>query len=251
MKIAGFIKTSLVEWPGKIASVIFVPGCNFRCPFCHNRDLVDPFRIKGLRDFSEKSVLEDLKKRRKFIDGVVISGGEPTLQPDLPEFLEKCRGLGLETMIETNGTKPGVIAILLSRYLVDFLALDFKGPLDNRYAKIVGFKNFDPKIWMGSFEIILRSGIPFELRTTVVPGIHNEKVLLEMAGQLKKIIENCKLPACQTGRKIENCSWYFQNFQPKNCLDPKFEKIKPFSKIELEEILKAAEKIIPEVKIRS
>jgi len=244
MKIAGFIKTSLVEWSGKIASVIFVPGCNFRCPFCHNRDLVDPFRIRELQDFSEKSVLEDFKKRRKFIDGVVISGGEPTLQPDLPEFLEKCRGLGLETMIETNGTKPGVIAILLSRYLVDFIALDFKGPLDSRYARVVGLKKFAPEIWMRSFKIILKSGIPFELRTTVVPGIHDEKVLLEMARQLKKILRNEDI-------KKLRANWCFQNFQPKNCLDPKFEKIKPFSKIEIEEILKAVEKIIPEVKIRS
>jgi pyruvate formate lyase activating enzyme len=205
---------------------------------------VDPGRIKGLQDFSEQSILEELKKRRRFIDGVVISGGEPTLQPDLPEFLEKCQKLDLETMIETNGTKPGVIAILLSRYLVNFLALDFKGPLDNRYAKIVGLKNFSSKIWIKSLKIILHSGIPFELRTTVVPGVHDEKVLLEMARQLKKILRNEDI------KKLK-ANWYFQNFQPKNCLDPKFEKIKPFSKIELEEILKAAEKVIPEVKIRS
>lgn len=244
MKIVGFLKTSLAEWPGKIVSVIFVPGCNFRCPFCHNSHLVDLNRIRGLKDYSEESILSDLKKCRKFIDGVVISGGEPTLQPDLPEFLEKCRNLGLETMIETNGTKPEAIASLLSCYLVDFIALDFKGPLDKRYSQIVGLKNFDPKIWIKSFKIILRSSIPFELRTTVVPGIHNGKVLAGMARQLKKIIENCNL-------KIENYSWFLQNFQPQNCLEPKFEKIKPFSKIELEEISKAVKKIIPEVKIRS
>ena len=243
MKIAGFLKTSLVEWPGKIASVIFVPGCNFRCLFCHNRDLVDPLRIRGLKDYSEESVLSDLKKRRRFIDGVVISGGEPTLQLDLSEFLEKCRRLGLETMIETNGTKPGVIAILLSRYLVDFLALDFKGPLDSRYAQVVGLKNFDPKIWIKSLKIILRSGIPFELRTTVVPGVHDEKVLLEMARQLKKILRNEDI-------KKLRANWYFQNFQPKNCLDPEFEKIKPFGKTQLENFLAAVREIVPEAELR-
>jgi len=243
MKIAGFIKTSLIDWPGKIASVIFVPGCNFRCPFCHNSHLVDRKKTKEIKNLSEKSIFEELTRRKEFIDGVVISGGEPTLQLDLPEFLEKCQGLGLETMIETNGTKPEMIAILLSRYLVDFIALDFKGPLNKRYAQIVGLKNFEPKIWIKSLKIILRSGVLLELRTTVIPGIHEEKVLTEMARQLKKIIENCKL-------KIENYPWYLQNFQPQNCLDPEFEKIKPFAKRELEKFLKAVRKIIPEVKIR-
>jgi len=246
MKIAGFLKTSLVEWPGKIVSVIFVPGCNFRCPFCHNSHLVDRKKTKKIKNLNEKSIFEDLRKRKEFLDGVVISGGEPTLQPDLLEFLEKCRGLGLETMIETNGSNPERLKEILSFKfkILDFVALDFKGPLDNRYAQIVGLKNFDPKIWIKSLKVILSFGIPFELRTTVVPGIHNGKILTEMAGQLKKIIENYKL-------KIENYSWYLQNFQPQNCLSPEFEKIKPFSNAELEKILKAVKKIIPEVKIRS
>jgi len=243
MKIAGFIKTSLVEWPGKIASVIFVPGCNFRCPFCHNRDLVDPFRIKGLKDYSEESVLSDLKKRRKFIDGVVISGGEPTLQPDLPQFLEKCCSFGLETMVETNGSKPDVIIKLSNYQIANYFALDFKGPLDSRYAQVVGLKKFAPEIWMRSFKIILKSGIPFELRTTVVPGIHDEKVLLEMARQLKKILRNEEI-------KKLRANWYFQNFQPKNCLDPEFEKIKPFGKTQLENFLAAVREIVPEAKLR-
>ena len=244
MKIAGFIKTSLVDWPGKIVSVVFVPGCNFRCPFCHNSHLVDRKKTKKIKNLSEKSIFEELAKRKEFIDGVVISGGEPTLQPDLAEFLEKCQRLGLETMIETNGSNPeNLEGILNFKFkILNFIALDFKGPLDNRYARVVGLKNFEPEIWIKSLKIILSSGIPFELRTTVVPGIHNGKILTEMAGQLKKIIENYKL-------KIENYSWYLQNFQPQNCLKSTFEKIKPFSKIKLEEFSKAIKKIIPKVKI--
>lgn len=246
MKIAGFLKTSLVEWPGKIASVIFVPGCNFRCPFCHNSHLVDRKKTKKLKNLSEKSIFEELKKRKEFIEGVVISGGEPTLQPDLAKFLEKCRRLNLETMIETNGSNPESLKEILNFKfkILNFAALDFKGPLDRRYAQVVGLKNFDPKIWIKSLKIILHSGVPFELRTTIVPGLHNKKVLGEMARQLKKILRNEDI-------KKLRVNWYLQNFQPKNCLNPKFKKLKPFSKIELEEILKVVKKVIPGVKIRS
>lgn len=240
MKIAGYLKTSLIEWPGKISSVIFVPGCNFRCPFCHNRDLVEPERIKGLQDYSEQSVLTDLKRRKKWIDGAVVTGGEPTLQKDLPEFLKKIKKMGFETMIETNGSRPEAIVILLSRYLVNCLTLDFKAPLDQSYAQAVGLKNFDPKIWPESLKLILKSKIPFELRTTVVPGIHDEKVLTQMAKQLKKLAT----------RNPQPINWFIQTFQPKNCLEPKFQKIKPFSRSEMEQFVNSVKKIIPSVALR-
>jgi len=243
MKIAGFIRTSLVDWPGKIASVVFVPGCNFRCPFCHNSHLVDRKKTKKLKNLSEKSIFEELEKRKEFIEGVVISGGEPTLQTDLLEFLERCQKLGLETMIETNGSNPESLKEILNFKfkILNFIALDFKGPLNKRYAQIVGLKNFAPKIWIKSLKVILRFRIPFELRTTIVPGLHDERTLIEMAQQIKKFaIRNSQLS-----------NWFLQNFQPQNCLDPKFEKTKPFSKIELEGFSKAVGKILPEVKIRS
>jgi len=243
MKIAGFLKTSLAEWPGKIVSVIFVPGCNFRCPFCHNSHLVDRKKTKKLKTLSEKLIFEELKKRKEFIEGVVVSGGEPTLQPDLAKFLEKCRRLNLETMIETNGSNPERLKEILNFKfkILNFVALDFKGPLDSCYAKVVGLKNFDPKIWIKSLKIILRFRIPLELRTTVVPGLHNERILIEMAQQIKKF----------TIRNSQLSNWFLQNFQPQNCLSPEFEKIKPFSKTELEEISEAVRKIIPNVKTRS
>ena len=240
MEIKGFIKTSLIEWPGKISAVIFVSGCNFRCPFCHNSHLVDAKKIAKLPSLSEKQIIIDLKKRRKWIEGVVITGGEPSLQADLPEFLGKLKKLGFETMIETNGGRPELVQKLVTckPAILDFLSLDFKAPLDRHYAKTVGLKNFDPKIWIKSLQAILNSGIPFELRTTIVPGIHDKKTLVKMARQLKKIIGR---------RKV---TWFWQNFQPKNCLDPKFNKLKPYDKMEMEKFLKAVKKIVPGTKIR-
>jgi len=240
MEIKGFIKTSLIEWPGKISAVIFVSGCNFRCPFCHNSHLVDLKKIAKLPSLSEKQIIIDLKKRRKWIEGVVITGGEPSLQADLPEFLGKLKKLGFETMIETNGGRPELVQKLVTckPAILDFLSLDFKAPLDRHYAKTVGLKNFDPKIWIKSLQAILNSGIPFELRTTIVPGIHDKKTLVKMARQLKKIIGR---------RKV---TWFWQNFQPKNCLKPKFNKLKPYDKMEMEKFLKAVKKIIPGTKIR-
>lgn len=219
MKTAGYLKTSLIEWPGKISSVIFVPGCNWRCPFCHNADLVDPKRIKKLPQIAEKEILTDLKKRKKWIDGVVVTGGEPTLQPGLPAFLQKCRTLGFVTMLETNGSKPTMIRKLFDLRLLDYLTMDIKGPLKEEIKK--------------SLKIILKSGVPFELRTTVVPTIHDRQVLEEMAKQLPK-----------------QSTWFLQDFQPKNCLNPKFEKIKPYTKIEMKRLLRVVKKVIPQARLR-
>ncbi len=239
MRIAGLIKTSLIEWPGKISSVIFVSGCNFFCSFCQNADLVEPKKIKKLPAISEKEILKNFKKRKKWLDGVVVSGGEPTLQPDLPDFLKKIKSLGLETMVETNGSKPEVMSNLVMSNLVNYVAIDFKVPLED-YRLLTKIKNIEAKI-KKFFAIILKSKIPFEIRTTIVPGIHNEKILLKMAKQLTKMFK------CSN---IQMFKWQWQNFQPKNCLNPEFIKIKPYSKIELEGFLKAVKKIIPEVKLR-
>lgn len=225
MEIRGYLKTSAIEWSGKISSVLFVPGCNFRCPFCYNRDLVlNPDKLPKI---SEKEVFADLKKRKKWIDAVVVTGGEPTLQSDLDKFLKKVKKLGFLTMIETNGSKPEVLKKLFKKKLLDRISMDIKGPLDFRYAEIVNIKK--------SIRLIFNSGIDFEFRTTVVPTIHNEKILLVMAKQLKR---------------YAGFSWYLQSFQPKTCLDPKFKKIKPFSKMEMEKFLKAVKKIIPGAELR-
>jgi len=233
MKIAGYLKTSLIEWPGKISSVIFVPGCNFRCPFCHNADLVNPKRGHRLPLIGQDEIFADLKKRKKWVDGVVVTGGEPTLQTDLSRFLSRLKRMGFLTMIETNGSKPEIIALLLAGSIIDYIAMDYKGNFDS-YQNFTNVKTQNSNV-KSSMKLILKSGIDFEFRTTVVPGLHNEQVLIQMAKELKQ---------------ISNFKWYLQNFQPKNCLDPKFEKIKPFSRREVENLLKATQKIIPGAELR-
>lgn len=238
MKIVGYLQTSLIEWPGKISSVIFVPGCNFRCPFCHNADLVDPKRIKKLPLIWEKEVLTDLKKRKKWIDGVVMTGGEPLLQQDLDKFLKRLKQMGFKTMVETNGAQADILKKLITSKLVDFVMMDFKAPW-GKYAKVIKVNNFDPKTIKKTIKLLLKSKIPFELRTTIVPGIHDQKTLVEMAKQLKKLVGKKKI------------SWFWQNFQPKNCLDPKFEKVKSYGQNKLDNWLKTTKRYYSGIELRA
>jgi len=259
MKIVGYLRTSLIEWPGKIASVIFTPGCNFRCPFCHNKDLIYRYNLSStegrrgregaeVQKYREDEVLTDLKKRKKWIDGVVITGGEPLLQPDLGRFLKKIKEMKFKTMIETNGSKPEVLKLLIANSppVIDFIAMDFKVPL-GKYEEIVNYQQLtindcssSPKTNLASriresIELILKSGIPFELRTTIVPTIHNGKVLLEMAKDLEL---------------KDSFSWVWQKFSPQKCLDPKFEKLNSFKEKEVRAFKKMTEKTISCSKIR-
>jgi len=236
MEIAGYLQTSLIEWPGKISAVVFVPGCNFRCPFCYNRDLVlNPGKLPRIL---EKEILTDLEKRKKWIDGVVVSGGEPLLSTELLSFLKKIKNRGFLTKIFTNGSNPKFLKQLLAKGLLDEISMDIKGLLDGRYSKAADV-SFDLGKILKSAQLVLESGIEFQFVTTIVPGIHDKKTLVEMAKQLKKIVGRKKIP------------WIWQNFQPKNCLDPKFEKIKPYKKEKLEEFLKAAKKYYPTAELRA
>ena len=240
MEIRGYLKTSAIEWPGKISAVFFVPGCNFRCPFCYNRDLV--LNPEKLPKISEKEVFADLKKRKKWIDAVVVTGGEPTLQSDLDKFLKKVKKLGFLAMMETNGSFTPILQCIVASGLVDRVAMDIKGPLDARYTQISNFR-FPTSNIKKSIKLIFQSGIDFELRTTVVPGIHDKKTLVLMAKQLTKEVQSAKC-------KAQSFRWYLQTFQPKTCLDPEFEKKKPYSKLQMEEFLKAVKKIISGAELR-
>ena len=235
MEIVGYLRTSLIEWPGKIVSVAFVPGCNWRCPFCHNSALVDWQKIAKLPRFPGKRVLADLEERKRWIDGVVVTGGEPTLQPDLGRFLSACQQLGLATKVETNGSQPGVLRDLIKRKLVDYFSLDFKTSLDAQYRKAVGIKDFDFKVIINSLRLLLTSGVSFGLQTTIVPGIHDQKTLIKMAQQLATLVGR---------RKVD---WFWQNFQPRHCLDPRFEKKKPYLKEELEAFFLQVRTYYPQV----
>lgn len=231
MKISGYLPTSLIEWPGEISAVIFIPGCNFRCPFCHNSDLVNPEKVKKLNLIKEEEILADLKKRKKWLDGLAITGGEPTLEKDLKKFSQKVKSLDLKLMVETNGSRPEIIKSL---DLVDFWSLDFKTIWKN-YYQLTGFK-LKEKI-KDSFSFLLKSKKKLRARTTLVPAIHDLKILLKMGQELEKLVSKFR----PLGKDF---SWQWQNFQPKNTLDPKFEKIKPFSEKELKKFCQEIKKKI-------
>lgn len=163
MKIGGFVKSSLVDYPGKVAAVIFTQGCNFRCPYCHNPQLVFPELFTNEIPF--ESVWAFLKERRGLLDGVVFCGGEPTLQDDLSEIVRKVRSLGYVVKLDTNGSNPDVLAEVLP--CLDYVAMDIKAPLD-KYSSVCGVAVDDHEI-RRSMLLIRASGIAYEFRTTFHP----------------------------------------------------------------------------------
>lgn len=236
MEIAGYIKTSLIEWPGKIAAVIFVPGCNFRCPFCHNRDLV---LRENLKLIEEGEVIEDLEKRKGWVEAVAVTGGEPTLQADLEDFLRKIKKEGFLVMLETNGSQPQVIGKLVGLNLVDFWAMDIKGELED-YQKFTKTEGMEKKV-RESLARIAESGKDFELRTTVVRGLHDLEGLRKTAEEIKRVVGE---------ERLGSFSWYLQQFRPQNTLDESFLTKTPFSEEEMKDFQRELEKVLPRVFLR-
>lgn len=186
MLIAGLNKTTLLDYPGRVAATVFVGGCNFRCPFCHNGGLVlDPL-YQGV--YSEEEILSFLKKRKSVLRGVCITGGEPTLHADLPEFIEKIRALGYQVKLDTNGYAPHVLEQLLGKQMVDYVAMDIKNCRE-KYAMTVGTCDEDSKFCLDrleqSVELLKQSGIDYEFRTTVVKELHTGEDLLKIAEWIK------------------------------------------------------------------
>lgn len=165
MKISGMVKSSLVDFPGLISCILFVPGCNYNCFYCHNRTL-----IAGTREeLCPKQVQNFLKKRSGLLDGVVITGGEPTLQPDLIPTLKMIKELGYKIKLDTNGSSPQVIAQLLKENLCDYYAVDYKAPQD-RYEEICG-SDANGETVLKTIALLGNSGVDFEVRTTVIPQL--------------------------------------------------------------------------------
>lgn len=243
MLIAGLQKTTLIDFPNRLACTVFTLGCNFRCPFCHNRDLVSKelFKKSGLKLIKEKDFFQFLKKRKKILDGVCITGGAPSIQPDLPEFCQKIKDLGLEVKVDTHGGNPRVVKKLIKKEVVDYIAMDIKTVFDE-YEKAIGVK-YPVSSIKESIKTILQSGIEYELRTTVVPGIHNKQNMARLAKQLKLLGSMFHVPCSKL-------NWILQQFRPKNCLDPKYLKIKPYTSEEMQDILKSVQKILPGTKLR-
>ncbi len=171
MLILGLQKTTLLDYPGHVAATIFTGGCNFRCPFCHNSDLLNPAQVPAAQHFSEAEVLAFLRKRRGILEGVCITGGEPTLQPDLARFLREVRALGFLVKLDTNGSRPQVLRSLLAEGLLDYVAMDIKAGPGN-YARVAGAA-VDLEAIRASVDLLKESAIPYEFRTTVVRELHD------------------------------------------------------------------------------
>lgn len=171
MRIGGFQKISLIDYPGKIAAVVFTQGCNFRCPFCHNLSLVLPSCFSDPID--NKEVMAFLRTRIGKLQGVVVTGGEPTLQPDLADFIQEIKAMGYAVKLDTNGSRPRVLRSLITDHMLDYIAMDVKAPID-RYHEVSGVP-VNPGHIQESITMIRKSGLAHEFRTTFPkPLLHKE-----------------------------------------------------------------------------
>ncbi|HPU31051.1 MAG TPA: anaerobic ribonucleoside-triphosphate reductase activating protein [Syntrophorhabdaceae bacterium] len=213
--IKGFIETSFIDWKGHLSSVIFTGGCNFRCPYCHNSDLV--LRPNELEDIPLDYIIKRLKKFKKWVNHIVITGGEPTIHKGLLELIEEIKSLGFNIKLDTNGSNPEMLKELAKRDLLDYIAMDIKGPLD-RYSRWCGIEVDVEKI-KESLRFILEGSIDYEFRMTVVPFFHKKKDVYETVKYIK------------TAKRF-----YIQEFKPRNTLNPSFMTIEPFSPDKIKEI---------------
>ena len=186
MKVTGIQKLTLLDYPGVVTCTVFTAGCNFRCPFCHNAMLVLPEQIDD-ECLTDDEVFGFLKKRRGVLDGVAVTGGEPLLHADMPEFLARVKELGYKIKLDTNGSNPELLSEIVKNKLVDRVAMDIKNAPEE-YARTIGLKSFDIAPVERSKEMLLRGDIDYEFRTTVVKGIHTKESLIGAA----KWIEGAK-----------------------------------------------------------
>ncbi|MDD4102127.1 MAG: anaerobic ribonucleoside-triphosphate reductase activating protein [Kiritimatiellae bacterium] len=182
MKLAGFVPLSLCDYPGQVAAVVFTQGCNFRCPWCHNGHLLPLIgTVAGI--ISEDEVMDVVDRRRRLLGGVVVSGGEPTLQADLPRFMLRLKELGLSVKLDTNGTRPAVLKLLIAESLVDYIAMDVKAPW-HQYSLLTGTDECDINAVQESLALVAASGVPHQFRTTRVDPLLDEVDYAEIKRQI-------------------------------------------------------------------
>ncbi len=222
MIFGGFEKCTLIDYPGKTACMVYTIGCNFRCPYCHNPELVDETVTATV---SEEEVLAFLDTRHGLLDGVVITGGEPTIHEDLIPFMEKVKAKGFLVKLDSNGTAPHVLKEVVKKKLVDYIAMDIKSPL-TKYSQTVT-RPVDIDAIKESVEFLKTSGVPYEFRTTIVKSLLSEDDILTI------------------GKEIQGASQYFlQAFVPTKILNPQLRKKVTYSKEELDAL---CEKVRPYV----
>jgi len=231
MKIGGLQKLTLIDFPGKLAATVFLIGCNFRCPWCYSKELVLPEEIKKQPQISEKDFFAFLKERKGLLEGVVICGGEPTVQRDLSSFIKKIKKMGYVVKLDTNGSNPKMLKNLINKKLIDYVAMDIKLPKE-KYPEI-----FKRKVKIKDIEEsvkILKDGkINYEFRTTVIPTVLKKEDVIKIAKWIK-----------------DAPKYYLQEFRPEKTIDPKFEKVKPYPEKYLLEIQKAISPFFETCQIR-
>jgi pyruvate formate lyase activating enzyme len=235
MKILGLQKQSLIEYPGRISAVLFLAGCNLRCQFCYVPHLVLPEEIEKQKEISQKEIFSFLKERKNFLEAVAITGGEPTLNKDLPDFIREIKKTGYLVELETNGTNPEMLKSLIEEKLIDYVATDIKHRLDNfeKYKEITGwvltkemFENIKKSI-----KILISGKVDYELRTTIMKEFHKKEDVLEICKEIQ-------------GAKI----YYLQNYQKNKTISGK--TFTPFSEKEIFQIIKEGQKFV-NIKFRS
>lgn len=227
MLIKGLQKTTLLDYPSKVAATVFTGGCNFRCPFCHNASLVT--RIEPQNEIPEEEVLSFLKKRKGILDGICITGGEPLLQKDISDFCRSVRELGLLIKLDTNGSRPKELSSLISEGLIDYVAMDVKNS-KAMYARTCGTSTFPDGV-DESISLIMNAGIPYEFRTTVVRELHTKDSITEL---------------CQWIAGAER--YYLQSFKDSGDLIE--DGFSALGADEMEELLAIAKTYIPTAELR-
>jgi len=226
VKLGGWQKCSLIDFPGKICAILFTKGCSFRCPFCHNPGLVLPEHL-AQEQLDEKAVFAFLHKRKGLLDGVVVSGGEPTIHADLPEFLASIKAMGFAIKLDTNGDHPEMLESLIRKNLVDYWAMDRKASLP-RYAQIAGVPIDTQKIEQSS-SLIIQSGLPYEFRTTLVRELHPPEEAELIARELQGVDR-----------------FILQQFRPLITLDPKLQTASPYTDEEMTSLCERAKPYVQE-----
>jgi pyruvate formate lyase activating enzyme len=233
MLLSGIQPFTVLDYPGKVSCIVFTPGCNFRCGYCHNPEFVLPEKVAALRPsfIAEEAFFNFLDQRTTLLDGVVITGGEPTLMPDLEDFIIKIKKRGYLVKLDSNGNRPAVLKKLLAKNLLDYIAMDVKTSLP-RYQGLVGQWASEPLI-AESIKLIQNSGLEYEFRTTLVKEVHTPDVINEMGRLLKG------------SKKL-----FLQGFRSETTLNPTFGTYHAFNESETEEIANKLREHIDEVIIR-
>ena len=239
MIIGGLQRLTLIDYPGKLAATVFLAGCNFRCPWCYSSELVLPEKIKNQPKISENEFFEFLNEKKGLLEGVVICGGEPTLNKDLMDFIGKIKEMGFAVKLDTNGSNPEILKELLEKKIIDYVAMDIKAPKE-KYKELTG-KKIDLASINKSVDLLLSLPInarsqklaDYEFRTTLVPNLLNKEDIISIS------------------RWISGAErYYIQNFRPEKNIEKEYEGIKPYTDEYVLDIVKAISPFFGECQMR-